>query len=164
MHDAAMEWVRERAPLGATSVLDIGGRDVNGSPRRLFPDAVPYRVLDVAAGIGVDIVADAATWIPDRTYDVVLCTEVFEHTEAWRAILRTAWEALAPGGTLVATMAGPGRAEHSAVDGGPLRPGEHYGNIEPLALGKALDRIFGRGRYVVDQAGSDVRCVATRGA
>jgi hypothetical protein len=39
-----------------------------------------------------------------------------------------------PGGLLIITAAGPGRAEHSGADGGPLRPGEHYRNISPLAL------------------------------
>lgn len=161
MHAAAMEWVRRTARLDAESVLDLGGRDVNGSPRILFPDAVPYRVLDVAPGPGVDIVADAAIWPPDRAYDLVLCCEVLEHAAAWRAILRTAYAALRPGGQFVATMAGPGREPHSAVDGGPLRDGEHYANIEPTALVKALTRL-GFTHAQVDQAGPDVRCVATR--
>jgi hypothetical protein len=45
---------------------------------------------------------------------------------------------LAPGGRLVVTAAAPPRAPHSAVDGGPLRPGEHYRNVDPDALGAWL--------------------------
>lgn len=161
MHDAAMEWIRSHADRAATSVLDIGGRDINGSPRALFPDALPYRTLDITAGPGVDVVADAATWTPDRHYTAVVCAEVLEHTPDWRAILATAFEALTPGGHLVATMAGPGRAPHSAVDGGRLRPGEYYGNVDPADLAIILGGL-GFGDVLVDVLGDDVRCTATR--
>ena len=161
MHDAAMQWVRECAPLDALAVLDLGGRDVNGTPRALFDAAEVYRVLDIAPGPGVDIVEDAATWVPDRAYDVVVCTEVFEHTPAWRDLVRTAWSALRPGGVLVATMAGPLRAPHSAVDGGQVRPGEHYANIEPTQLEVWL-QTCGFAGVLVDLADADVRCRAVR--
>lgn len=161
MHDAAMSWVRAHAPVGARSVLDIGGRDVNGTPRGLFAESEAYRVLDVLDGVGVDVVADAAFWVPDAAYDVVVCTEVFEHTAAWRDILHTAYAALRSGGVLVATMAGPSRAPHSAIDGGPVGAGEYYANIDPAQLLRALGAL-GFDEVVVDAPGSDVRCRAVR--
>jgi len=137
MHAEAYEYVQRFATDATLSVLDIGGRNVNGTVRDLFP-AADYTALDVLPGDGVDIVADAATWTPDRTYDLIVCTEVFEHTPDWPAILCTAYIAAAPGARIVLTMAGPGRPEHSAIDGGPLRPDEHYRPVDPDELAVCL--------------------------
>lgn len=138
MHTQAYTWVAERgATTAAVDVLDIGGRDINGTVRNLFPGA-RYRSLDILDGPGVDIVADASTWVPDRPYDVVVCCEVFEHTDAWPLICATAYDALRPGGLFVTTMAGPGRAPHSAFDGGAVQPGEHYANVSPDELADTL--------------------------
>lgn len=164
MHTEAFEWVRQYSTTDPVAVLDLGGRDINGSPRALFPAATVYRVLDIADGPEVDVIADAATWTPDRAYDVVVCTEVFEHTPDWRGILGTVYEALTPDGVFIATMAGPGRPVHSAVDGGGyLHPGEWYGNVEPNDLRDAL-KAAGFTRATVDAQPSpaDVRCVAYR--
>jgi hypothetical protein len=138
VHAEAYAWVAAHATTAAVDVLDIGGRDINGTPRNLFFGATRYRCLDILDGPGVDIVADAATWRPDRAYGVVVCCEVFEHTDAWPLICATAYDALAPGGLLIATMAGPGRAPHSAYDGGPLREDEHYANVSAAELGDTL--------------------------
>lgn len=164
MHAEALAWVDAYRTDEPVSVLDIGGRNINGTPKPLFPNATTYTVLDIAPGDGVEIVADAATWEPDRRYDVVVCCEVFEHTDVWPAILRTAYRALVPGGVLIATMAGPGRAVHSAVDGGPhLYDGEHYGNVEAGDLEAELTAA-GFCRVVVHEETSshDVRAVAHR--
>lgn len=140
MHDEAYEWVARYATAERAAVLDIGGRDINGSVRDLFPGADPYVSLDIVDGPGVDIVADAAQWTPDREYDVVVCCEVFEHTASWPRICATAYKALRPGGELILTMAGPGRPEHSAVDGGPtLYVGEHYANVDQTELRTVLE-------------------------
>lgn len=138
MHAEALDWVTLYATDDPVAVLDLGGRDVNGSVRHLFPKADPYRVMDIRPGVGVDIVADAGTWTPDRQYDVVVCTEVFEHTANWPLICRTAYDSLLPGGRFIATMAGPGRPAHSAVDGMHLRAGEYYGNVHPETLRAVL--------------------------
>jgi SAM-dependent methyltransferase len=108
----------------------------------------------------VDVVADAATWVPDREYDLVVCTEVFEHAERWRDICATAWRAAKPGGRLILTMAGPGRAGHSAVDGGPLRDGEYYRNVDPFDLSDVLTKAWEG--VVVDQFRTDVRAIAVK--
>ena len=39
MHPEAMEWVAKHATGDPVSVLDLGGRYINGSPRELFPNA-----------------------------------------------------------------------------------------------------------------------------
>jgi SAM-dependent methyltransferase len=168
MHEQAMEWIAKHATSGPVSVLDIGGRDVNGSPRHLFPAATRYTVLDALPGeqvTDVDVIADAATWNPSgQQWDVVVCAEVLEHAAQWRAILRTAFAACAPGGRLIVTTAAPGRPPHSAVDGMlPLQPGEHYANIRPASLLQAL-LAAGWKDVVVDtqEFPADVRATAVK--
>lgn len=138
MHLEAHSWVANHGTVESVSVLDIGGRDINGTVRDLFPNAT-YTALDILPGDGVDIVADAATWTPDSAYDLVVCCEVFEHTAVWPQICATAFAALAPGGRFVVTCAGPGRAAHSAIDGEfRLHPGEHYENVSAEELARVL--------------------------
>jgi hypothetical protein len=167
VHPEALSWVAAHATTEPVSILDIGGRDVTGpwggSPRHLFPAATAYRVLDIAAGPDVDIVADAATWTPDREYGVVLAVEVFEHAATWPAICRTVFAALMPGGRFIATMAGPGRPPHGARGAPGLELGEYYANVRPDRLAAVLDRV-GFADVVVDvqRAPADVRAVATR--
>ena len=162
MHAEAMQWVTRYSSGQPTTVLDIGGRFINGTPQIVFPFA-GYTVVDIRDGDNVDVVADAATWTPDREYDLIISTEVFEHTDAWPQICATAHKACRPGGSFIVTTAGPGRALHSGVDGGPrLHPGETYANIEPEHLRRVLEET-GWTRIVVDHAGFDVRAHATRG-
>jgi SAM-dependent methyltransferase len=130
MHEQALSWVMQFRTLDDLAVLDIGGRDLNGSTRICFPNANPYHVLDIRPGAGVDFVADAADWKPERSYDLVVTTETFEHAERWREIILTAWNALRPGGWLIFTCAGPGRPPHSgAAAKWELDPGEWYANV-----------------------------------
>jgi predicted methyltransferase len=163
MHQHAFQWVAAHVPAEPGYVLEIGGRNINGGVRDLFAAATGYVALDIIAGEGVDIVADASTWTPDRVYDTVVCCEVFEHTDVWPEIVGTAFAALRPGGVFIATMAGPGRAPHSAFDGGPLQAGEYYSNVNPDEL-KANLKAAGFKRVVVNelQSAGDVRCVAVR--
>lgn len=131
MHEAVLSFIGQYRSLDDVAVLDIGGRDLNGSPRMFFPNANPYHVLDLHPGPNVDFVGDAAEWRAEHAgYDLVICTEVFEHTPAWREILETAWAVLRPGGRLLFTCAGPGRPVHSGITAvWALEPGEHYANV-----------------------------------
>jgi SAM-dependent methyltransferase len=164
VHPEAHSWVANHATAEAVTVLDIGGRNINGTVRDLFPGAVSYTALDIREGDGVDIVADAATWEPTGLWDVVVCCEVFEHAAQWRDICATTFKALRPGGLFITTMAGTGRPEHSGVDGGPsLWPGEHYGNVAGADLEVRLKEC-GFADVTVDEQPSpaDTRAVATR--
>jgi SAM-dependent methyltransferase len=164
VHEQAMSWIEAHAPTDALAVLDLGGRDINGSARDAFPSAVRYTVLDILPGDGVDIVADAATWEPTGTWDAVVAAEIFEHTASWPAICRTAYKALKPTGTFIVTTAGPGRPPHSAIDGlFRLHPGEHYANVPARELRRVLEET-GFKDIVVDSQPSpaDTRAVATR--
>jgi SAM-dependent methyltransferase len=164
MHPQALAWIAAHATTEPVSVLDIGGRNVNGSPRPLFPNAMDYMVLDILQGEDVDIVVDAATWEPDRQWDVVLSAECLEHAADWPAICQTAYKACAPGGRFIITTAAPGRPVHSGVDGGPvLHPGEHYANVPALELERVLLETGWREVQVDSQPSpADTRAVATK--
>lgn len=164
MHAEAMQWIAAHSTDEPVSVLDLGGRDINGSPRGLWPNATRYTVLDILPGDGVDVVADASTWQPNDTWDVVVSAETFEHTASWPAICRTAYMACRPGGTFIVTTAGPGRPPHSGIDGEfRLHPGEHYANVPARELKRVLIET-GFKNVVVDSQPSpaDTRAVATR--
>ena len=164
MHPQAYNWVKRFAVNEPVDVLDIGGRDINGSVRDLFPGAASYTVLDIRPGPNVHIVADASTWEPAREWHVIVCCEVFEHTDVWPGIIRTAYKACAPGGVFILTMAGPGRPEHSAIDGAwGLKPGEYYKNVSVEELEREL---IDAGWDVVEvdyrQSPCDTRAVARK--
>ncbi len=168
MHPQAALWIADivtsHGLTGAPSVLDLGGRDVNGTIHNLF-HAKP-RTLDILPSEGVDIVADAATWEPDALYDVVLCTEVFEHTPDWPQIIDTARFALRPMGTLIATCARDARPPHSAIDGGGLREGEYYANLSADVLAFTMSKYDWQGLAIVEAdgafGGDDLYCWAVK--
>jgi SAM-dependent methyltransferase len=109
--------------------LDIGGQPVNGSTHAHFRGAT-WTIVDIADVPGVDIVVDATTWEPPRTWDMVQSTECLEHVENWRGIVTTAAKALKPGGYLILTCASTGRRPHGA--NGEMDPiGQYYGNVDP---------------------------------
>lgn len=140
MHDAARAYV---ASVLAGShwghVIDVGGRNVNGTVTDLFTLG-RYECVDLHPGPGVTTVADCRTWQPEEPADLVLLLEVLEHTDDPKGVLAACMSYLAPGGRLVVTAAGPGRAVHSGVDGGPaLYAGEHYANVEEADLARWLD-------------------------
>lgn len=129
MQPSVREYLTKFADDTTLTALDIGGRDVNGHCRDLWPNAT-WTVLDLDPTPGVDVVADARTWEPDQPYDLALCTDTLEHVDNWPAVIATAARALAPGGCLIVTCPGPGFPAHSGIDGTwGLHPGEHYANI-----------------------------------
>lgn len=144
MHEQALNWVAQFRTGEDLAVLDIGGRNLNGSTRPLFPNANPYHVLDILPGDGVDFVADAAKWdfrsAGAGPYDLVVTTETFEHAEHWQDIIATAYAVLRPGGWLVFTCAGPGRPAHSGVAAvWELSPGEWYANVSAGEIARVLN-------------------------
>jgi SAM-dependent methyltransferase len=143
VHLEAMTWLQQQvaalAPAERGTVIDLGGRDINGSPRVLFPMRTKYTVIDLHEGPNVDVVADCREWDPEEKVDVVISAEVLEHADDPKAILDAAARWLKQGGLLLCTAAAEPRTPHSALDGGPLHDGEHYANIDPEQLASWLD-------------------------
>jgi SAM-dependent methyltransferase len=169
MHVEARRYVWEQLQElpHRTTVLELGSRNVNGSVRDLFTGSW-YLGIDVRPGPGVDVVADATTYTPPSPPDTVLCLEVLEHTADAPAILANAHRILAPGGVLLATMATHPRAPHSAFDGGGLKPGEYYRNVD---LSELSDWLQAAGfaapdavRWEMDTEHGDLYVCATKGA
>jgi len=134
MHAAAQDFVKKALnDYGAVTkhVLEFGSQDVNGEIRSLFPAAQSYLGIDICPGPGVDLVQDAAEWLPDKAYACIITTETFEHTPRWREMLKLAASALAPDGIMIVTCASGTRRPHSATMPNK-RPanGEHYANIQ----------------------------------
>ena len=162
MHAAAMQWVQRSAPpvTHPLAVLDVGGRDINGHPGSLFHPASSWEVVDLVDGPRVTWVGDVLDYGSVDPFDVALHLEVAEHTPEWPEHIAHIASLLSDDGLFIFTAAGPGRAPHSALDGGPVRAGEHYQNIDPETLAQVLDRSFFS--YSLDVAGDDVRAVAWR--
>lgn len=162
MHPAVIDYVtRVRDAQALTgAVLDLGGRDVNGTVRDLFPGS-RYVVVDIAEHSSVDVVGDAADVNLDEKFDVVITTECLEHTARGAEIVANAFRHLQYGGTFIATMAGPGRMEHGASGESSPPAGEWYRNVDPAELRQWLTAA-GFGDFEVDVAGCDVRCWARR--
>lgn len=89
-------------------VLEVGSLDVNGSARAVVEALGPseYVGVDIEPGPGVDRVVAAehlvATFGSER-FDVVVATELLEHTEHWREVVHNLKAVLVPGGRLVLT-------------------------------------------------------------
>jgi len=165
MHTAALQWVvdcHEAFGLGGR-VLEFGARYINGGVRDVITPHEHWCGVDICDGADVDVVANAATVdVEPGTWDVVVSTELLEHTPEGEAIVANAHRHLRPGGWFVATMAGPGRPVHSAAGLSRLEPGEHYGNVDPSDL-RAWLHVAGFETFKVDVMRDDVRCVAQKG-
>jgi SAM-dependent methyltransferase len=164
MHDAVLQYVAANLPASADDVLEFGSRNLNGSVRQVIPwPEARYVGVDLYEGPDVNVVGDAATVTVAGEFDVVVCTELFEHAEddTCAAIIDNAHRHLRPGGRFIATMAGPGRYPHSAIEATSLQPGEFYRNVDPELLVTWL-KGAGFGDYEINIEGLDIRCVGVK--
>lgn len=150
-HKEQLEFFRQAigatvAPGGNPRILEIGSYDVNGSVRGLFAKSSAYIGVDLVDGPGVDVVV-----IPGELprslgqFDVILCSEVFEHDAEWKLTLQSAANRLAAGGVLITSCAATGRPEHGTPSTDPTQsPGTsgqddwHYANLTRKEVEKQL--------------------------
>src|SRR5690606_20140172 len=105
----------------------------------------------------------AATWQPDNLVDLVICSEVAEHTPVWALIVANASTMLKPGGMFVFTAAGPGREPHGQTGDTRFRHADDslvpgwYRNIEPVELAAVMNTVFVNCQF--DQVGESVFAV-----
>ena len=122
--------------LPTIRALEIGARDFNGGVRSLVEPMQPewYVGIDTAPGQGVDAIGDGKDYQPVAMPNLVLCTEVLEHTPHGRAVVANIGRVLERSGFALITCATDPRAPHSGVDGNTVRVGEYYGNVPPADL------------------------------
>lgn len=167
MHKEASEYVFKafhawRGDRTGLKILEVGSYNINGSVRDfLSPFALEYVGIDPNPGPNVDLVASGEEYVRFGYFDVVVTTETFEHAPGWKTVVQKSYENLSVGGVFIATMAGEGRAPHSALDEKPIRDWEHYANIGEWDLGKTL-RDVGFADIATDKHGADLRCVAVK--
>ena len=99
-------------------VLEVGSRDVNGSLRPAIELWKPaeYIGIDIRAGRGVDLVCDANDLVERfgrGQFDVVICTELFEHVEDWRNVISNIKQVCLPGGIILITTRSFGFPRHA---------------------------------------------------
>jgi hypothetical protein len=107
--------------VGGRRVIEVGSLDVNGSLRAHVEALAPARYIgiDAQAGPGVDRVGDVVSATRLRAVDVVICTEVLEHAEDWRATVAAIKSLVVEGGLLLVTTRSPGFGYHPY-------PGDHW--------------------------------------
>lgn len=153
MHGEAWVWVQHsRGQMrNAGKVIEIGSYNHNGTARDLFqPISSQYLGVDIISGPGVDFVGNindssAVSHIIETfgKAETIVSTETLEHTpaqpliEAMMKLFDSSKDVL----HLVITCAGFQRIPHS-YDGGPLKPGEWYANVNPDELKKYIEDAF----------------------
>ena len=155
MHSEVAEWLERYGNTDPVNVLEIGSLNINGTARVHWPNA-RWLGIDRQRGPGVDVVADFLDWQFEGLFEIVVCCEVLEHCSEWRAIIGRVGHYMRASGFFVGTCAGPRRTPHSAIDGGPLRPGEYYANLTADQLFMALEDA-GFLRAIVHDTGHDLR-------
>lgn len=119
------KFIQEKKPTG--KVIDIGGRDVNGSPKQLFINqGLSYDCLDLASGQNVNIVMNAEdikAKLAPESYDVVCCLETLEHVKKPWVIVDNCKYLLKKGGWLIITVPSINHPKHEW-------PGDYYRYFE----------------------------------
>ena len=105
-HDV-LKYIEAAAAGLSGRVLEVGSRNLNGSPRKIFSDRnkfPAYIGIDLESGPGVDLVMDCHTLrIPDACVDVIVDAERLEHDTDFFASYREIFRVLKLGGHVITT-------------------------------------------------------------
>jgi SAM-dependent methyltransferase len=119
MHGSVMGFVEKMVlpeMIEGKLVIEAGSLDVNGSVREIIMKHRPakYLGIDIREGRGVDRVLSLYEAPKELSlkYDLVICTEVLEHLEDWRAGIDALKDLMSKDGVLVITTRAPGFPRH----------------------------------------------------
>lgn len=98
-------------------ILEIGSQDVNGSLRSVAPEC-PYTGADFVAGKGVDVVISDPYMLPfdEDSFDAVVSSSCFEHSEFFWLIFLEALRVLKPAGLFYLNVPTNGQFHQYPVD------------------------------------------------
>ncbi len=108
IRDDVVRFMKLAAATYATNpgrLLDIAPQSHEGA-RPFFPDFISVETFDIDPGSGCTYVGDICKhndFLPDDSFDYVVCTEVLEHTLAPFDAAEEIWRILRPEGFLFAT-------------------------------------------------------------
>lgn len=154
MHREAFEFcekaankIGRSASFDGMQIIDVGGRNVNGSVHQLFSGAI-FTTTDIMEDDGVDFVVDfSSVGIVDlldieSKFDVAISTEVLEHSPNWPNIVKNIVDCTKPRGWIIITCATDGRPPHSAIDGHYLTDmdNEYYCNVSQNDFLNVIER------------------------
>ena len=120
MNDAVLNFIRSAISardVAGRSVLEVGSRNVNGSPRSVVEPMQPatYIGVDMESGTGVDQVLSVNALVDsfgEDAFEFVICTEMLEHVQDWRWAISQLKRVTAREGRLVVTTRSPGFPYH----------------------------------------------------
>lgn len=130
----------------SSRVIDLGSLDINGGPHQLLD--VDYIGSDIGAGPNVDLVCPSQELgFKTGYFDASISSECFEHNPFWRESLGQMARLTRPGGIVIWSAAGIGRATHgtsTSKDNGVSAPfvatsSDYYRNLDARTALKAIN-------------------------
>lgn len=111
-----LDWMAQHVKP-VRSVLESGAFDVNGSARSVIKHETWFGT-DMRLGPGVDWVCKAENlqYHFGPIFDLVVCCEMLEHAENWRAALTSMWNCVRFDGCLVLSTPGHNFPRHDYPD------------------------------------------------
>jgi len=120
MHGPVLDWFQGcivPAEILGKRIIEVGSMNVNGTARPLFTACSPreYIGVDFQAGPGVDKVCNVNNLVAifgPGSFEIVVSTEMIEHTPDWKLAIFNMKQVLAPEGLLFITTRSPGFEYH----------------------------------------------------
>ncbi len=98
-------------------IIDVGSRNINGSPRSIVEPFAPseYIGVDIVKGKEVDTLCHAEDLVChffQYSFDIVIASELLEHVSNWKASISNIKNICKPNGFILLTTRSPGFPYH----------------------------------------------------
>jgi len=119
-HKSCIEFgkrVLVREEIEGKRVIEVGSLNINGSLREIIMEFNPnnYTGIDIMSGPGVDVICKAENMVEyfgENNFDLVISTELLEHTENWRNVVSNIKNVCKPNGIIFITTRSKGFPVH----------------------------------------------------